>query len=230
VAGLVTVANAAYTAAKKSAPSLVVFPSIQIEHLYGYQGNCTDGSCYDSNYAQIASLPRDRFAMSSYPELPGVFDTPQQVPSDWLSRGAMRGGERALIAETGWSSTPLVAETSGGVCDTVETSTEANTAAYLAFVLKSAQSMPMDLVDWWDDRDLVVTQLMTNCPCTFDTTWCEVLQAFSGNPVDSGTDTYFFGQLELKAFGAMGLRDYMGNPKPTTFPIWQSALALPIAP
>jgi hypothetical protein len=71
---------------------------------------------------------------------------------------------------------------------------------------------------------------MTDCPCTFDTTWCEVLTAFSGSPVDSGTDTYFLGQIELKGFGTMGVRDYKGNPKPTTFPIWQAALATPVAP
>ncbi len=233
-AGVVDVANAAYDAAKAKNGSLVVFPSIQIEHLYGYSGSCPSPSqrtqCFDANYAQIAPLERDRFAMSAYPYVPGVFETPADIPADWFSRGAARGGERALLAETGWNSTPVVAETSGGVCMTVETSTEADEAAYLARVLADAQSMPMDLVDFWDDRDLVTAELMTNCPCTFDTTWCAVLSAFSGQPVDGGFDTYFFGQVLLKAFGTMGVRDYQGNPKPMTFPIWQAALATPHSP
>src|SRR4029077_3405439 len=101
-------------------------------------------------------------------------------------------------------------------------------AAYLAFVLAAAQSMPMDLVDWWDDRDLVDARMMTNCPCNFDATWCSALTAFSGSPVDGGFDSYFFGQVELKVFGTMGIRDYAGNPKPTTFPVWQAALGVPV--
>jgi len=234
-AGVVDVANAAYDAAKAKNGALVVFPSIQIEHLYGYSGpSCPNASmraqCFDANYAQIVPLKRDRFAISSYPYVPGVIEKPSAVPSDWFSRGASRGHERALVSETGWNSTAIAAETSGGACVTVETSTEADEAAYLGIVLAAAQTMPMDLLDWWDDRDLVEAQLMTNCPCNFDPTWCTVLGAFSGSPVDGGYDSCFFGQIELKAFGTMGIRDYAGNPKPTTFPVWQSARAVPVAP
>lgn len=235
IAGVIDVANAAYDAAKAKNAALVVFPSIQIEHLYGYSGpSCPNpamrAQCFSANFAQIVPLKRDRFAMSSYPYVPGVLEKPSAIPSDWFSRGASRGSERALVAETGWNSTAIVAQTSGGACDTVETSTEADEAAYLGIVLAAARSMPMDLLDWWDDRDLVETQLMTNCPCNFDATWCSVLGAFSGPPVDGGFDSYFFGQVELKAFGAMGLRDYTGTPKPTTYPLWQSARAIPVAP
>ncbi|HEX8790995.1 MAG TPA: hypothetical protein VF765_08575 [Polyangiaceae bacterium] len=235
VAGAVDVANAAYDAAKAKNAALVVFPSIQIDHLYGYAtASCPDASmraqCFDANYAQIASLKRDRFAMSTYPFLPGVIEKPSALPSDWFSRGASRGHEHAVVAETGWNSTAIAAQTSGGSCVTVETSTEADEAAYLELVLADAKAMPMDLLDWWADRDLVAAQLMTDCPCTFDTTWCTVLGEISGSPVDGGYDSYFFGQLEVKAFGTMGLRDYAGNPKAMTFAAWQSARALPIAP
>jgi hypothetical protein len=231
--GVVNVANAAYDAAKAASSGTVVFPSIQIEHLYGYSGcpsPMTQPQCYDARYAQIGPLRRDRFAMSSYPYVPGVFDAPSALPTDYFTRGATRGSERAVFAETGWSSNPLVAETSGGTCVTVETATEADTAAYLSLVLAAGKSAPMDLVDWYADRDLVTAQLMTNCPCTFDTTWCEVLSAFSGQPVDGGTDTFFLGQVDLKAFGTMGLRDYSGKPKPTTFPLWEAAFGMPTSP
>jgi hypothetical protein len=229
---LVEVANATYDAVKAKSPSLLVFPSFQLEHLYGYTStSCATptqpGPCFDANYAQIAPLSRDRFGMSTYPNVLGVFNLPSDVPADWFIRGSSRGGERGLVTETGWSSSNVVAQTSGGTCLMEQTSTEAETAAYLGILLAAARSAPLDLVDWWDDRDLVVSPLMTNCPCTFDTTWCQVLGLFSGPPVDAGLDTYFENQVELKVFGAMGLRDYSGNPKPTTYPLWASALAEP---
>ena len=196
----------------------------------GQEIQSSPADCFDASYAQIAPLKRDRFAMSTYPLVPGVFDQPSQVPADWFSRAAARGGERAIVSETGWSSSPIAAQTSGGSCMQVAPSTEAETAEYLGIVLKAAGATPMDFVDWWGDRDLVVSQLMTDCPCTFDATWCSALTAFSGSPVDGGVDSYYYGQIALKAFGAMGLRDYAGNPKPTTFPVWKAALAMPHAP
>jgi len=234
-AGVVDVSNAAYATAKALAPATPVFPSFQIEHLYGYSGPCaaagtSQAQCFDQAYTQIAGMKRDRFAMSTFPTVPGVIDTPSQLPGDWFTRGASRGGERAVISETGWSSSSVVAQTSGGTCTTVEPSTEAEEAAYLAIVLQAARAAPMDLVDWWSDEDVVVSQLMTDCPCTFDPTWCAVLAAFSGAPVDAGFDSYYYGQITLKAFGTMGLRDYTGNPKPATFPVWQAALQTPLTP
>jgi hypothetical protein len=234
-AGVVDVSNAAYATAKALVPSTPVFPSFQIEHLYGYSGPCpaggmTQAQCFDTSYAQITGMKRDRFAMSTYPTIPGVLDTPSQIPADWFTRGAARGGERPVLAETGWNSSSIVAQTSGGTCMTVEPSTEADTAAYLGLVLAAARAAPMDLVDWWSDEDLVVSQLMTDCPCTFDPTWCTLVTAFAGTPVDGGFDSYYYGQIELKGFGAMGLRDYAGNPKPTTLPVWTEALQTPLAP
>ncbi len=232
-AGLVAVANAAYDAAKARQPSLVVFPSIQIDHLYGYdQASCPDQSnraaCFDSLYQQIAPLKRDRFAMSSYPPL-GAATVPTDLPADWFTRGAARGNEQPVVAETGWNSSTLIAQTGAGVCLTVFTSSEATEESYLDFVLNSAQDAGMDLVNWWSDRDLVVTPFMTACPCSFDATWCTVLAIARGPPSDGGVDTQFYGELLFKAFGTMGLRDYEGVLKPTVYARWQQSRALPIA-
>jgi hypothetical protein len=88
----------------------------------------------------------------------------------------------------------------------------------------------MDLVTWWSDRDLVVGDLMTNCPCTFDTTWCTVLDIFRG-PASTGTaDTQLFGELLLKAFGTMGLRAYDGTPKAGHYAAWNRVKTVPFAP
>jgi hypothetical protein len=234
VDGLIGVANAAYDAAKALQPQLVVFPSIQIDHLYGYDpASCPDAGfraqCFDALYAQIAPLKRDRFAMSSYPPL-GVVATSADLPADWFTRAAARGGEQPVIAETGWNSSSLVLQLRDGTCYPVFSDTEADEAAYLDFVLDSAEDAGMDLVNWWSDRDLIVSELMTACPCTFDATWCEVLAYFRGPPTDGGVDTQAAGELALKAFGTMGLRDYEGNPKPSVYARWQQARSLPLAP
>lgn len=237
-AGVVDVANAAYDEAKKKKGDVIAFPSIQIDHLYGLSDACAGGvgdagvadACFAVNYAQIEPLKRDRFAMSSYPPL-GSFKKASDIPADWFSRAASKKSEVELIAETGWSSTGLVAELKNATCLTVFTNTESDEEAYLDFVLQSAESQKIDVVNWWSDRDLVVSSYMTDCPCTFDTTWCAVLDQFRGPPsaVDAG-DPQFLGEVLSKAFGTMGLRAYDGTEKPTVYARWQAALGRPIAP
>lgn len=228
-AGVIEVANAAYQQAKATDPSIVAFPSIQIDHLYGYnQDSCPGGdraACFDQHYAQIAPLLRDRFAMSSYPiPLNGL--TAATLPSDWFTRGAARGHEQGLIAETGMDATPLAAKPRDAACFTVFTETEAEQGAYLARVLGDAQAGHLELVNWWSNRDLVIAPLMTACPCTFDATWCAVLDAFRGPPTTTGPDTQLLGELALKVFGTMGLRDYAGVKK-SFYSTWAAARAMP---
>jgi hypothetical protein len=223
-AGLVELANEAYATAKARSPALIAFPSIEIDHLYGYaDGSCSDpmhrDACFVANYAQIAPLMRDRFAMSSYP-IPLAGMTAATLPADWFTRGAEVRHEIPLIAETGANSTSLVVDVPGTGCHTVFTQTQTDAAAYLARVLGDAQAARLEVVNWWSDRDLVVAPLMTACPCTFDATWCAVLDAFRG----SDPDTQVQGELALKVFGTMGLRDYSGSPKPL-YAQWQAARA-----
>lgn len=220
-AGLIGVANAAYAAIKAKQASLVAFPSFQIDHLYGVADGSCPGSdqdaCFDTNYAQIAPMMRDRFAMSTYPiQLGGM--AVAQLPADWFTRGAARGGERAVVAETGTNDTPTVIDDPTNGCETVIPGSDADEGGYLARVLGDGAAAHMDFVNWWSDRDLVVSQLMTNCPCTFDATWCEVEAAFRG----SNVATEDVNELGLKVFGTMGLRDYSGNPK-SFYSIWQAA-------
>ena len=192
--GLIEVIDAAYDAVKTTAPKTAVFPSFQIDHLYGYsKDTCPDvskrASCFDAAYGAIAPIKRDRFAMSSYPYMNEI-GAPANLPADWFSRGAARKGERPLIAETGWLSTDLVGgEAKDGSCPKIFSFDEAESRAYLERVLRDADASSatdsggMDLVTWWSDRDLVVGDLMTNCPCTFDTTWCTVLDILPRAPL-----------------------------------------------
>jgi hypothetical protein len=94
-------------------------------------------------------------------------------------------------------------------------------------VLDAAQTGGIELVNWWSDRDLVVDALMTDCPCTFDSTWCAVLDIFRGPATDAGPDTQAQGELGLKAFGVMGLRAYDGTVKPDVYARWTAARATP---
>ena len=230
--GVIDVIDATYDSVKAKHPATLVFPSFQIDHLYGFsKDSCADPSqrdaCFDAAYSVIKNIKRDRFAMSSYPYLNGTTSA-VDVPADWFTRGAARGGERALIAETGWLSTPLVAKTGAGACQTVFSFTRADAAAYVDRVLADAEAAQLDLVTWWSDEDLVTAPLMTDCPCAFDATWCTVLDIFRGPPGPPGVDTQFFGEILLKAFGTMGLRDYAGVSKPELFAPWSAALAKPL--
>ncbi|HVU02978.1 MAG TPA: hypothetical protein VHE30_14560 [Polyangiaceae bacterium] len=223
-AGVIDVANAAYDAVKQAHPGTVVFPSIQIDHLYGYANDaCPDQTnrkaCFDAAYAAISPLRRDRFAMSSYPYM-NTIGTPANLPLDWFSRGAAVGGETPLVAETGWPSTDIVARLKDGTCPTIFSFTEAESAEYLARVLSDAETTGMDLVTWWSNRDLVAAPLMTDCPCSFDATWCAVLDLFRGPPASDGTDPQFYGEILLKAFGTMGIRSYDGTPKAAHYAEW----------
>jgi hypothetical protein len=225
-AGLITVINAVYDHVKAQHPDVVVFPSFQIDHLYGYSddtcpGTMSRAACFERAYTQIKGIRRDRFAMSSYPFL-NKLGTAATIPADWFERGAKRAGERPLIAETGWPSTPLVAR-NGSACLTVFSFSEADSAAYLKRVLEDATRLHMDLVTWWSDRDLVTTPLMTDCPCQFDQTWCTVLDIFRGAEQPNMPEAQFYGEVLLKAFGSMGLRKYDGTPKTEHMKLWNDA-------
>jgi hypothetical protein len=230
--GMVDVVNAAYDAAKARQGSTVVFPSIQIDALYGLApGSCPAGvdagTCYDQGYAQLSRVKRDRFAVSTYPYL-GAVPALDSLPADWFTRAADRGGERAVIAEVGWLSDSLVAQASTGQCFTALTTDASLEAAYLDRVLDAAGSARMDLVTWISDRDLIVAPLMGECGCQESAEWCTVRDIFRGPPPTGSTDTQLAGELLFKAFGTMGLRTYDGTPKPDVMRRWQQAQALPI--
>jgi hypothetical protein len=224
---LIEVSDAAYDTVKALRPGTVVFPSFQIDHLQGYsKDSCPDSAkrdaCFDANYAQIARMKRDRFAVSSYPFLNQI-GSAADLPADWFSRAARRGDERVVIAETGWLSSALVARADDGSCPRVFSFAEDDSARYLARVLADAVDLDMDLVTWWSDRDLVRSELMTDCPCTFDATWCTVLDVFRGPAQPQTPNAQFLSEVLLKAFGTMGLRRYDGTPRAGHMLLWNAA-------
>ncbi|MFM2416689.1 MAG: hypothetical protein RL385_1412 [Pseudomonadota bacterium] len=234
VPGLISLINDVYDAVKLSAPETLVFPSFQLENLYGYgEESCPNAAqrtaCFDAAYVQLAGIKRDRFAVSTYPMGAG-FAKPTDLPLDWFTRAASRAAERVLVAETGWISTGLTVRTREGACMPWFAYTETDSAAYLARLLQAGEMDDLDLITWWSDRDLLVTEAMGDCPCAFDTTWCAVLDIFRGPPSLLGPDTQAFGELLLKAFGTMGLRHYDGTWKTEHKRLWQAAKMRPLLP
>jgi len=230
--GMVDVVNAAYDAAKSRRPATPVFPSIQIDALYGLApGSCPPevdaGTCYETGYSHLARVKRDRFAVSSYPYL-GAVPSLDALPADWFTRAARRGGERPVIAEAGWLSTAIVVQTSSGTCFTALTSDETLATAYLDRLLSDAQAAGMDLVTWIADRDLLIAPLMTDCGCHQTAEWCAVRDLFRGPPPTGSVDTQLAGELRMKAFGAMGLRTYDGSPKTAPLGRWEHARGMPV--
>jgi hypothetical protein len=125
-----------------------------------------------------------------------------------------RGGERILIAETGWNSEPIQVLQNGN-CATLIQSSEAAQRDYLDRVLGVAQARRVEPVTWWSNRDVVPTLLM-GCECTFDAGWCGVLSMARSMGAEA----------ELKVFGTMGVRTYGGTLKSLTGVRWQIAQKL----
>jgi hypothetical protein len=213
--GLVAVANEAYRVAKARDPGLIAFPSFQIDHLYGHSSDfCPDqttrAACYQRALAQIADLRRDRFAISSYPYLSGL--EPEQLGDDWFVRAANLRGERVVVSETGWLTTNITASLNQ-TCTTQVHSDPDKAQRYLEFLLRRSYADQLELVTWWSDRDLLPNDAMTSCPCkTADPTWCSVIDVFRAT--GKTPEASYLGEVLLKAFGSMGLRDHEGKPKP----------------
>jgi hypothetical protein len=225
---LVSFENTIYDQIKSTYPNMIVFPSIQLESLYNNSLTGID----DNAYAALSSLKRDRFAISTYPMLVGKsgggFISPADLPADYLTRAAEKGGEKELIAETGWNSQNLNFGTPTS-CNTLIPSDETKQATYLQYVLDTAQAKNITLVTWWSNRDLMPATVMTACyplatspnypECNGDP-WCVADNLFKQSNADPNTGEYLF-----KLFGAMGIKDYNGTAKVSTASIWQQALA-----
>jgi hypothetical protein len=227
---LVNVHNDIYDAVKSAHPNLIVFPSIQIDHLYGVSDDgCEPGKtqqqCFDEHYTLLNGLERDRFAVSTYPFMKHF--TPAAVPADWFTRGSARGGEQMLIAETGWLAHDLIARL-GDQCVTALEQDATEQADYFDRVLADAKAANAELITWWSNRDVVVEDFMGDCPCDFDATWCSFADAFRQS---QGPDqmAQFFGEALLKIFGTMGIRTYEGVPRQPLFDRWQAARVDPVA-
>jgi len=229
--GMVALERDAYDAAKLAAPSVPAFPSIQIDVLYG-RVLCpvpnTPDQCYDIEYAALADLKRDRFAISTYPYNFAGFARPADVPADYLARAARRGGEQLFIAETGWLATSITVTDEAAQCRSVLASSPADQAAFFDRVVADAAANSVEVITWISNRDFLTAQVMTECPCTFSPAWCGVIdfvRASGATPI-ARRDA----EVGFKVFGTMGIRDYTGAPRQPICDRWTAARARPVGP
>lgn len=215
--GMVDVQRSAYDAVKAARPETIVFPSFALGPLYGF--DCPEdmrAQCYDANYAAIAGLKRDRFAVSTYPYLQefGV----ATVPDDWFTRAADRAGETVIISETGWNSAPAVARLDTECLQGV-TGSVADQIAYLDRLVAEGEKANVEMFVWWSNSDLLPAFVMDDCPCDVDADWCAAVDVFRSS---GGSDpaAQFSSELLLKIWGTMGLRDHAGDPKSAIYERW----------
>jgi hypothetical protein len=229
--GMVALERDAYDAAKRAAPATPAFPSIQIDILYGRLG-CpppkTADQCYELEYAAMANLKRDRFAISTYPYNFVGFNRPQDIPADYFARAAVRGGERLFVAETGWLATNVVVTDQNSACLTALASSATEQADYFDRVVADSIAHDVEVITWISNRDFLIPEVMTECPCTFSKPWCDVIAAVRSQP--STPVAKRDAEVSFKVFGTMGIRDYSGAPRQPIFDRWTAARALPVGP
>ena len=163
----------------------------------------------------------------------GISDFTLEVPGgmvDAEDASPLVAARREMIEETGYDSEDIVARYGDASCITAVASNESEERAYLDLVLTAAQASNMDLVTWWSNRDLVPAKFMTDCPCTFDPSWCTIVDIFRGAaPANAGPAAQFYAEIFAKAFGTMGIRRWDGAPKGSVFARWQEARAIALA-
>jgi hypothetical protein len=190
-------------------------------------------TCIAQGVARVAPLHRDAFGVSTYPPPPAMI--PGVGPQPWYLDAVIaalppKDAATFLIAETGWNRVPLVVnlgngtvgENSGGGstvdpppldCQLLVDSSPALANAWLEYLVAEAARRGWALVTWWSDMDLLYDGAMSSCPCeappqyqsscVFVSAFREIVAAEGGAPVN--------GEVEAKAFGAMGLRGINGS-------------------
>lgn len=225
--GMVDAERAAYEAVKAARPETLVFPSFVLGTLYGFECDPAQRQqCYDANYAAISGLERDRFAVSTYPYLNEL--ALGEIPEDWFTRAADRGGETTIIAETGWNAVTAVGQL-GDQCVDANVTSPDDQRAYLERLIHEGDKSSVEMVTWWSNSDLLPAFVMGDCPCDDDAAWCATVNAF--RDAGGGTpEAKFFAELLFKIWGTMGLRDHDGAPRQPIYGRWSEELAIPVEP
>lgn len=212
-----------HNAIKTTFPSLPVFPTFQIEHMYGIsdpQAACTAGTtlaaCFDQRLSEALIIPGDRIAFSTYP-ISWKYESEYSFsyPTDTYARVKSATPRKIWITETGWAAVKVLQSymhVASGSCglDLFPTTFANNTEQenYLRWLLAEAQTQGFETVIWWLNRDYLDGGVAATCPC---------------NPATSDTcqlaDTFYMaagvtGETLLRIFGNMALRNYDRTPRP----------------
>ncbi len=220
-----------HNALKAAFPALIIFPTFQMEHMYGIadaQAACAGGlgvaPCFDQRLNEALTIPGDRMAFSTYP-VGWKFRSEYSFsyPTDTYSRVKSATSRKIWISETGWPAVRILTSykhgTSGSCgADLIPASmandTEMNN--YLNWLLGEALNQNFEAVVWWLNRDYLDGATAATCPCSGVNDTCSMTDLFYS--VSAATE------LSLRVFGNMALRNYDGSPRPA-HAAWQAFLS-----
>jgi hypothetical protein len=230
---LVKIERDVYRAVKDEFPSMLLFPSFNLEAIYGFAAALTGFD--QTQYMALLGMKRDRLGLVSFPQLIG---NPYRLPTDYYTRILDRNPNepKVVITETGWNSGSFsFYDDVNDLCAT-HYSEPSFEEAFLEFVMYSGYLGEFDLITWWSARDEFPSGVVNTCypvatppdyaACN-DDVWCAAINAARAAPPPGATPE--LGELALKAFGGMGLREYDGTPKAGALSLWQRFQQLPIS-
>ena len=215
-----------YHELKNENPSRVIFPTLQMEALYGINEPsfaCTDGEtydqCFENRLQEELTLPMDRVGISMYPGGWGFLG--QTIADhDPFSVVQRLTSKRIWVAETGLPAVPIFLQSSA--CFEWIPSSVANETLqedYMSWLLNEAQTRNIEAVNWWLNRDYLDGDSISgpNCPCSGDDPTCTMVAQWASIDLEG----------LLKIFANMALRRYDGSPRPA-WTVWKTAFAQPL--
>lgn len=223
-----------HNALKAAYPQLVVFPTFQLEYLYGTAepaASCGIGvsaaACFAQHLPEALSVPGDRLALSSYP-LPWKFSAEYNFSYPTDTYAIIQGvtNRKVWISETGWATVKILQSyqhgASGSCGVDLIPATMANDSeleGYMSWLLSEAQTRQFEAVIWWLNRDYLDAAVAETCPCSGVNDTCQLTDIFYAVAGDAGESL-------MRLFGNMGLRHYDGSAR-TALDVWRQYLARP---
>lgn len=224
-----------HQAVKTANPALTMFPTYQLEFLYGVadvQAACPGisvAACFDQRLTEALSLPAERIAFSSYP-ISWKFRTEYagNLPTDTYSKLQAKTSLPIWISETGWATVPVRATYMHGSSSTcglevlpASIANETEQANYLKWLLAEAQTRRFETVIWWLNRDYLDGNVAATCPCSGANDTCSLADTFY---TLAGTGA----EALLRSFGNMALYRYDGSARPSQA-VWHDYVTRPIS-
>lgn len=215
-----------HLALKQAYPALIIFPTFQMEHLYGVAdaaSSCgagvSDEACFDKHLDEALLVPADRAAFSVYP-VAWVFKG-ESMPVDTFAKIQARTSSPIWVSETGWPSVRIPVQSTpscGADAYPASIANETKQAAHMDWLLGEAQARRMEAIVWWLNRDFLDGPSATVCPCSGDAGTCDLINGFASAGAGA--------ELLLRLFANMGLRRFDGAARPA-HALWSAALARP---
>jgi len=196
-------------------------------------------ACISAGLKLVDPLMRDAFGISSYPPMTSGAPAPAWYIPSVLNLLTSQDRASFLVAETGWNRVPMEVNLANGTegvgrevsrvsdppldCALLVNSSLALANAWLESLIKLGSEEQWKFLTWWSDKDLLYQDSLSTCPCTVPPGFqssCTFISAFREIEELAGGQAVL-GEVQAKAFGAMGLRSLDGN---TTL-LWETLQA-----